>query len=164
MYRIIIFSCLFTVSCSSKSTGSQDDSGLFATVAALNSGTYEKELAKKRQKLAQLQAQNMQSKQRQVKLENLGKQKQRQLQLLQTDVDFSLNKNEQLKRNIRDLSRQLQIVKLEQQKQQTDIALLDYESNRRAQFNAEQQIEMKRLLNKRSKLRKQLEELLNKSL
>ena len=92
------------------------------------------------------------------------KQKQRQLQLLQTDVDFSLNKNEQLKRNIRDLSRQLQIVKLEQQKQQTDIALLDYESNRRAQFNAEQQIEMKRLLNKRSKLRKQLEELLNKSL
>ncbi len=163
MYRVIILSfCLLTVSCSTNSTGSQDDSGLFGTVAALNSGAYEKELVKKRQKLAQLQTQNKQSKQRQIELEHLEKVKQRQLQQLQNEIDVSAKSNEQLEGNVRNLSRQLQIVKLEQQKQQNDIALLNYESNRNAQLNTEQKNKLNSLLKKRNRLRKQLETLLNK--
>jgi HAMP domain-containing protein len=152
------------VSCSTNSTSSQDDSGLFGTVAALNSGAYDKELAKKRHKLAQLQAQNKQSKQRQTELEHLERQKQRQLQQLQSKANVSARKNALLKGNIRDLSRQLQIVKLEQQKQQNDIALLNYENNRNAFLNTEQKSKLNSLLIKRNRLRKQLEELLNKKI
>jgi len=159
---ILLSVCLVIVSCTTNSSGPHEDSGLFGTVGALNSGVYEKKLADKKQRLESLRAQNKESQSRTAELQVLERQRNKEIQQIQKSVDISSLKNEQIKRNITHLSRQLEVVGFEQQKQQNQISLLNYENNRNAELNARERKKLATLVVKRNKLRKQLEILLKR--